>query len=331
MKILVLQLKRIGDLILTTPALSALREAQPGAQITLVHATGTGPLIQAMPFVDRSFSYGAPASSLAFWPRLMLESFDACVDFTGNDRSALLSFLSKATRRLAFGWVRKSTFRPLFYNELIDSSVRDHHTIDHYLHLLAPLGVATGQRPIHLEIPEAHEQSACELLRREGIDGPMAIIHPGSARPEKYWDPERWAAVMDFCSEKGLRCVLTGAGQAYEQEQIGRTKAAVKGHEPLDLSGRIDLLTLAALIRKAKLLLSVDSAAMHLGAAFGTPQVALFGMTNPFHWRPRHAAAVVLSAAQKMPVSEFVPKARGAAMKQISTQSVLDAITRFLP
>ena len=61
-----------------------------------------------------------------------------------------------------------------------------------------------------------------------------------------------------------------------------------------DFTGRTDLLTLASLIRRAQVLLSVDSTAMHLGAAFETPQVALFGETNPFHWRPRHPKARVL-------------------------------------
>ena len=65
----------------------------------------------------------------------------------------------------------------------------------------------------------------------------------------------------------------------------------------IDLSGKTDLLTLAAVVRKARLLVTVDSAPMHFAAAWGTPQVVLFGPTNPFHWHPRSESAVVLSWA----------------------------------
>lgn len=321
MKILVLQLKRIGDLILTTPALSALREAQPGAEITLVHDHKCAGLLGAMPFVDRSMSLGN--GDLSFWPRLMANSYDVCVDFTGNDRSALIAFLSKATRRLAFRWVQRAMFRPLFYNEFVDSNVLDHHTSDHYLHLLEPLGVQERQRPIHLEVPEASRIKARALAPKTGF----VIVHPGSARAEKYWPAERWAAVVDFCQGQGLQCVITGGTDTYEQQQIAALKAALKGGAPLDLSGQLDLLGFAGLIQEAKLLLSVDSAAMHLGAGFGVPQIALFGKTNPYHWRPRHSKAVVISAAG---TGDFKPRMAGAPMNEISTQSITAAITALL-
>lgn len=324
MKILVLQLKRIGDLILTTPALSALRKAQPGAQITLVHDHKCADLIQAMPFVDDSLAWGG--GNIAFWPTLLRRGYDLCLDFTGNDRSAFLAFLSKATRRVAFQWVHKAAFRPLFYNEFVHSDVRSHHTCDHYLHLVAPLGALPEQPHIHLEIPGAGKMLADEVLAKSGINGPFAIVHPGSARPEKYWPAEHWAAVVDFCQSQGLPCVITGANGAYEQEQIAQLKQAVAGKPPVDLSGSLDLLGFAALVQKAKLLLSVDSAAMHLASAFKVSQVALFGLTNPYHWRPRHDKAQVISASGEDPS----PRLQGAPMKEISTQTVTAAITRLL-
>ncbi|MDP9097568.1 MAG: lipopolysaccharide core heptosyltransferase RfaQ, partial [Verrucomicrobiota bacterium] len=90
------------------------------------------------------------------------------------------------------------------------------------------------------------------------------------------------------------------------------------------------LLTLAALVRKARLLVTVDSAPMHFAAAWETPQVVLFGPTNPFHWHPRSESAMVLLGGSEGPVTEFKPKQRAVAMNQISTKAVIDAMETLL-
>ncbi|MEY2579282.1 MAG: heptosyltransferase, partial [Verrucomicrobiota bacterium] len=99
---------------------------------------------------------------------------------------------------------------------------------------------------------------------------------------------------------------------------------------PIDLSGKTTLLTLAALVRKARLLVTVDSAPMHFAAAWETPQVVLFGPTNPFHWHPRSESAMVLLGGNEGPMTEFKPKQRAMAMNQISTKAVIDAMEALL-
>src|SRR5207302_347407 len=143
--------------------------------------------------------------------------------------------------------------------------------------------------------------------------------HPGTARPEKYWLPERWAEVMTWCErELQIPCVISGSSDPVEQQHIGKIKSALaaKSQRARDLSGRLDLLTLAALTQNAQLVLSVDSAPMHLAAAFQTPQVALFGPTNPFHWQPRHPNAVVILAGAPL----LKPQHEGAPMSEIVAQ-----------
>jgi ADP-heptose:LPS heptosyltransferase len=90
------------------------------------------------------------------------------------------------------------------------------------------------------------------------------------------------------------------------------------------------LLTLAALIEKARLLVTVDSAPLHLAAATRTPQVALFGPTNPFHWRPRNSPALILEGTSTVPVREFSAEQPHVLMKQISTRAVIDAMDALL-
>ena len=147
---------------------------------------------------------------------------------------------------------------------------------------------------------------------------------------EKFWVARRWAEVADQMFDNGrLRCVLTGGKLRMEQEHIARIKAHLQ-HPVVDLSGELDLLSLGALLQRARLLVTIDSAPMHLAAAFGTPQVALFGPTNPFHWRPRATPATILQAGNPVPMTDFVPKQPPRPMKEISTEQVIDAMQTLL-
>src|SRR5207249_12309574 len=98
----------------------------------------------------------------------------------------------------------------------------------------------------------------------------------------------------------------------------------------VDLSGRTDLLSLAALIAQARLLVTVDSAPMHLAAATQTPQVVLFGPTNPFHWRPRESPALILQGESRIPLTEFSAIRPRLPMCQISTKAVIGAMDSLL-
>jgi ADP-heptose:LPS heptosyltransferase len=114
-----------------------------------------------------------------------------------------------------------------------------------------------------------------------------------------------------------------------EQAQIKEIKSQLR--QPIaDVSGQTDLLTLAALIGEARLLVTVDSAPMHFAAAARVPQVDLFGPTNPFHWRPRYSRALILRGTSPIPLRDFGPNQPAVPMKQISTQAVIDAMDALL-
>jgi ADP-heptose:LPS heptosyltransferase len=92
----------------------------------------------------------------------------------------------------------------------------------------------------------------------------------------------------------------------------------------------MDLLALGALIGQACLLVTVDSAPVHLAAATGTPQIALFGPTNPYHWRPRSSPALILQGSSGIPLDQFAPKETRVSMNLISTQAAIDAMDTLL-
>lgn len=318
MKILALQLKRIGDVILTTPALTALRGWAPELHLTLAVEQGASSLLPALPQIDAAIVTGR-GRGWTPWQQTLTGHFDAVVDFTGSDRSALLSFASRARRRVAFPHARKSWARSLAYTELVESPVRDRHTIDHYLDLTCS---PAEPSPV-LRVPSAAAEQARAVLQSGGIDGPFVLIHPGSARAEKYWVSERWAAVIAHCRDRSWPCVLTGGTDPSERAHLTDIER-IAGPGLLNLAGRGDLLLLAALVAQARLVISVDTAAVHLAAALQRPQIALFGPTNPYHWRPRHPDAIVLSAASpEAPLTEFAPRLKGAPMDRLSTETVI--------
>ncbi len=327
MKILALQLKRIGDLILTTPALRRLHMAWPGAHIALGVMDGTAALLPAIPMVQGGIVFGR-GRGFAPWQQVLTGGWDLCLDFTGSDRSALASALSRAKKRVAFTAVRKNRLRALAYNAWSPSQVREEHTAQYYVDLAAEalLGNAVPDLDLtpELALSTGIRDASTAQLRASGVTGPYALLHPGTARPEKYWLADRWSAVAAHLREEhGLATVFTCGPDAFEREHVAEAAP--------DFQSPPDLLALAALVAGARIVVSCDTAVVHLAAAFHVPQLALFGPTNPYHWRPLHARAVVISATQpEAPLTQFHPRMKGAPMDRISTATVIRAIDSAL-
>ncbi len=331
MNILFIQLKRIGDLILTTPAIAAARAKFPDAKITLVISSEGKALAPAISGVNKLLVMPRGLAGTKTAIAVAGSRFDYCVDFTRNDRSALLVLLSRAKKRIVSFRIKvRSKFRTRFYNEFVPHRMRDSHTIDYHLALLAPLGISDPSRAVQLQLPKSSREKAVELLESQHIRKQFLIFHPGSARAEKFWNAQRWAEVMNEAGDKhDVDLVLTGGPGALEQTHVDDIKSKVR-HRVVDLSGKTDLLTLAALIARARLLITVDSAPVHLASAAQTPQVILFGPTNPFHWRPRESPALILQGESASPFTDFIPKQPRLPMNQISTQAVIDAMETLL-
>ena len=331
MNILLLQLKRIGDLILTIPAIATLRGNFPAARVTLVVSSECAALLPAVSNVDRILLARRNLRDLTLFLAVAGEKFDCCVDFTRNDRSACLAFLSGAGKRIVSYRVRdQSERRARVYNDFVTVRMRDMHTVDYHLALLGPLGIRDVSRALRLELPQTAHEKANALRRDSNINGPYVIFHPGSARAEKFWEPQRWADAIDHARSNSLiSAVLTGGRSKLEQEHLGEIRSKLR-QPAVDLSGKTDLLTLAALIAQARLLVTVDSAPMHLAAATQTPQVILFGPTNPFHWRPRESPALIMQGESTTPVTEFSAMRPRLPMCQISTEAVIGAMDSLL-
>lgn len=330
--ILVVQLKRLGDVILTTPALNALRKMYPKAQITLFIDQHSAELAPAIADVNEVWIYQRNAS-FKLWFDLVRRGFDLCLDFTGNDRSAFVSFLSKAEQRIGFSFVAKRPIRSWVYTRLVQSPVREKHTVDHYMDLVRSLGASdVAPARVSLRLPNSVELSA-ETLRREiGLPERYFVVHPGSARPDKYWLADRWKAVIAYGHKRlGMPCLITGGRNPAELEHIRDIlKTARHPSGIFNLAGKVDFLLSAALIREGALFIGVDTAAAHLASAFRRPEIVLFGPTNPFQWHPMHPEASVVRAGFEGPLDLFEPRQQGLPMSELSTEAVIRAMEVLL-
>lgn len=321
MRILALQLKRIGDLILTTPALRAMHAAWPEAKIVLGVMDGTAPLLSAIPSIQGGIVFGR-GRGWNPWQQVLTGGWDLCFDFTGNDRSAFATALSRARTRVGFEWMRRNRLRTLAYNAWSPSKVRDVHTSQHYLDLVAAAKADIGQdlRP-ELVLPSGTSAPA----------EPYALLHPGTARPEKYWTTAGWGAVAAHLFQAhGLKTILSCGPDAFEKAHVAEIPH-LEEDKKWEIQYPKDLISLATLVAGARIVVSCDTGVVHLASAFQIPQLALFGPTNPFHWRPMHDRAVVFAAIQpETPLTEFTPRMKGAPMDQISTPAVIRAIDSVL-
>ncbi len=340
--ILVLQMRRIGELVLTTPSLHLLRQTWPEAKITLVLSESCLELVPTLPKVDEVLPFRKKLRANGpLLRRLLTGSFDVCLDFTGTDRSALFAIASRAHRRVAFDWADKGPLRKLIYQNFVRVAVHSLHTVDHLLALLRPIGVQPGEGELLpvLDVPPLAARRMQILLRECGAPADFVLLHPGTAASEKYWLPERWAEVILHLQHRhGLPCILTGGADPGEQEHLRaiQTALAMLGTGPLPqplvvLAGRLDLTLLTALTARCRLAVCCDTAVMHMASAFRRPQVSLFGPTNPFEWRPRHVHSLVVCAAFPTVFTEtFSPEVVAAPMSEIPSGTVCAAVDKLL-
>lgn len=331
MRLLVLQLKRIGDAILTAPPLRVLRALCPEARITVVLHGPAGGLAELLPGVDEVLVWQPGKGNAGIALAMARGHWDVVFDFTGTDRSFLLSGLTRAQNRLAYAkaagskwWKSKIANRPVL------ASVTDLSTVDYHLALVRAWAELQA-----LPLPYPGEPPHLKLPPRTDVDdfptGRYAVLHPGTARDEKYWPVDGWVEVARHLqSTYGFELVLTGSGDPRERSHLAPIRSA--GLELRDEAGKQDLVGSARIIAGAGFVLTVDSAAMHLAGQFGRPQIALFGPTNPFHWAPRHARAVVLGPGG-VPLREEMLSPRGykqGPMESIPPQAVIAAIDGLL-
>lgn len=347
MNILAIQLKRIGDVIVTTPALSLLSAKFPAARIFLAVDSVPALLGPAFRNIERVHTFARNSKNLRELLRIGSVDFEYCLDFTGTDRSALVTAMSRAKKRVTFSRFAQQQPRKLLYNVKVDSDVRQRHTIDHYCDLVTgafdlPEPPPNQQRsqPDFSHLPHgllAPPLSAVKQVRelleeRDLRAGQYFIIHPGAARSEKMWNRDRWVEVIDYLiGTSGCGCIITGSKARSELRHVAAIMDLLPDHLPVhNLAGSTDLPALLELVRNARFVVGVDTSIIHIAGAFEVPHLALYGDTNPYHWRVRNPYSTVLLAGYPAPLEEFEPRHKKRPVIEISTLDVMTALQNVM-
>lgn len=281
-RILVIQTAFIGDVILTLPLVQALKEffAQSAIDIVVVprsaEVCSNHPAVSSIIRFDKGGSAKGVGGLLRTARGLRNTGYDLALIPHRSLRSAALAFLAGIPLRVGFD---RSAGRFLF-----TSTVRydgDVHEIERNLSLLSAYGIETPAKILPRVYPGPAEKDAVDrLLSAERVrPGALIAIAPGTVWNTKRWLKERFAALAAMSIAEGKNVVLVGGKDDVSLcEEIA---AKVGGEKVLNATGKLSLLGSAELLRRCALLVSNDSAPMHLAVAVGTPVVAIFGATVP--------------------------------------------------
>lgn len=294
--ILAIKLTALGDVVLTTAALKALREKFPQANIHCLTSPDGAAVLHRCPYLNSVMIFDPKHKSLqSLWrmgTQLRRWRFDKVVDFQNNRGSHILSFLSLPRESYGFDNGKCS----FLLSKKIKNNVPGLQPVEHQFRILGLLDIPY-LRSERLELwPTERDQEYVQgLLDGEWLGNVKDIIGINIAAsprwPTKNWPVDHIAKLCDILGQKNVRVVLTGQSKDKLRAQMVIKKAKAK---PADMTGKTNIMQLAALAARCKTFLSPDSAPLHVAAAMGVPIIALFGPTDPGRHMPPAANSAVL-------------------------------------
>lgn len=325
-KILIRATNWIGDAVMTTPALGAVRSAFPAAEIVVVANPPVAELLGAHPWCERLIVYdkkgkhGGIRGLLSFCKILGSERFDLAILFQNAIEAAIIARLARIGIRAGYNTDGRGLL--LTHSVKVSEDVRRLHHTKYYLNMLESLGIPAIGTKLLLKCTEEETAWADRMLGA----GHWAAINPGAAYGSaKRWRPERFAQVADsLVNDFGCAVLLTGGpGEA----AIGEAIAARMGSKPLNLVGKTSVRQMMAILSRMRLVVTNDSGPMHVAAAFDRPIAALFGPTDHTTTSPVCSRYVIVRAeADCAPCLKRKCPKDHRCMNDISVKNVLEAV-----
>jgi len=295
--VLCVRLDTLGDVLMTTPAIRALRESRADRRLTLLTSSSGAEVASLVPEIDETIVYDAPwlkatasrdgtAYDHAMIELLRRKDFDAAVVFTVYSQnpmpSVLMCYLADIPLRLAH--CRENPYQLLsHWVKETEPETQLRHEVKRQLDLVATAGCSTDDVRLSLRIPVDSRKRVQSILASLSLapEQPWVVIHPGVTAPSRRYPWEAFADVAHHLrSELGWEVFFTGTEQ--ERDLVVAIQGAMDAPS-YSLVGRLDLGGLAALLSYAHMLISNNTGPVHMAAAVGTPTVDLYAMTNPQH------------------------------------------------
>lgn len=335
-RVLLIRLRSIGDTVLMTPCLAALKAWRPDVKLAVVSEALAAPLLEDHPLVDELIvARRSPASRASLIARLRSSQADAAFNMHGGSTGAILTGLSGAKRTFGYRGLRLSwmlTDRAPAPDVILGRARV--HSVEQQLALLEWSGVPSPAAPPRLSLsvsPQAFESVSRKIdaLGANGrvVDGSFACIVPGAALDSKRWSAEGFAAVADHLKERWNVPSLVIAGP--QQEALAREVASASRSQPSVLTG-LSLKELVALLARSCVFVGNDSGPMHVASAFDRPIVAVWGSSNPAVWRPWTDAPWRVVGPAARGGGEDQDQSAAPAIRKIPASDVIAAVDEVL-
>ena len=294
-KILVIRLRSIGDTVLSTPSLLALKRFLPRAKVDILVEDWVAPILEEHPCVNEviAMERGSLASRARVAKDLRKRRYDVVYNLHGGTTATLLTRATGARHRVGYSTYQYSNL----HNHQAPSPLvlwqqPKTHSVEQQLALLGWTGVpVTDRPPTTVAVTKTAAAKVEADLRQSGLEAKkIALIHPAAAFATKQWAADHFARVAEFLEDAGLATVaIAGPGETQVlNDLVSKTRAKV-------VTLNLSLPEVTALASRSQLFVGNDSGIAHIAAAVGTPSVVIFGSSNIAHWRPwtRNAAEVV--------------------------------------
>lgn len=344
-RILCVRLDALGDVLMTEPAVRALKYARPGRRIELLTSSAGAAIARYLPAVDGILIYDAPwmkatptrvgaSPDHGLIARLRDERFDAAVIFTVYSQSALpaalMCHLASIPLRLAH--CRENPYQLLTdWIPEAEPEERLRHEVRRQLDLVRQVGAVPDDERMRLDLPPDCFARARRVLAALGIgsDAPWVVIHPGASAPARRYPPESFAAAARVL-ERDHGCTVVYTGTAAESSLIEQIRADM--HAPShSLAGKLDVGVLSALISLAPVVISNNTGPAHIAAAVGTPVVDLYALTNPQHmpWGVENRV-LYHNVPCKYCYKSQCPEGHHHCLRRVPPQSIVEATLELL-
>ncbi len=291
-KILIANIRLIGDVILTTPLIGLLKDAYPQAAIDLLVNRGTGEFLEKDPRV-RSVLYSdgdltSPGRTRTRYLGKIFRGYDLAINMNASDRGNIAALV--ASRRWRVGIYYGNQFWKDFWKRLLFSHPIPYPFPIHYARLCQVVAERLGLPVTRLEAKvfwDTHDEAKVDsILSAMAVSGDYLVIHPFARWRYKYWLPEKFAAVSDaIFARYGLQPVWTSSPAAEERQALAAA-AALCRIRPALIPGELNLNQMTCLLSRSTLYVGLDTAISHLAATTGIPMVALYGPTITNMWSP---------------------------------------------
>jgi len=333
--ILIVRTDRIGDVVLTTPSIKALRQAYPDTEISILVRPYTKPLVDGNPYLDNVFIddrlsvHKGLLGFLRLVRMLQKNKFDCAIIYHTKRRTNLACFLAGIHYRIGY----KNEKYGFFLTDPIKDTrhLGQRHEAQYCLDLLQHLGINSDDLELLVPMQKDAEQWVNQLFanRQLSSEEKLIVIHPGASDPSKRWPEHRFKELIKKLREHySCKVVMIGAN---ETKQITHNILESNFRNIIDLTGQISLSQLISLLKKTDVLISNDSGPVHISAGVGTPVVSIFTRNqrgiNPERWRPLGNTAKVVSVPfnEKISFSKAQP-IDPQYMELIKTQEVVEAV-----